>query len=77
MAAEDLQKLPKPKISKPKGGYFAMVNLAFQSWLKDIKIQVEDCNLTQRENIQLVKDITAQHACNKVEFYIGMDAEGQ
>ena len=39
------------------------------------KVHVEDWNLMEREAIQLVKDFTAQHACNEVEFYMGMVAE--
>ena len=38
---------------------------------------MEDRNLTQREAMQLVKDFTAEHACNKVEFYMGMVVEEQ
>ena len=38
---------------------------------------VEDQNLTEREAMQLVKDFTAEHALNKVEFYMGMVAEDQ
>ena len=49
-----------------------MANLIFQSWLKDIKIHVEDQNLMEREDIQLVKDFTAEHANVEVEFYMGM-----
>ena len=29
----------------------------------------------EREAIQLVKDFTAEHACNEVEFYIEMVME--
>ena len=67
----------KPKINKLKGGYSATANLIFQSWLKDIRVHVEDRNLTEREAIQLVKDFTAEHARNEVEFYMGMVADDQ
>ena len=67
----------EPKINKLKGGYSATANLIFQSWLKDIWIHVEDCNLSQREAMQLIKDFTAECAHNEVEFYMGMVAEDQ
>ena len=75
VAAQKFCKLCKPKINKLKGGYSATANLIFQSWLKDINNHVEDQNLTEREAIQLVKDFTADRACNEVEFYMGMIAD--
>ena len=38
---------------------------------------MEDRNLTEKEAMQLVKDFTAEHACNEVEFYMGMLADDQ
>ena len=49
-----------------------MANLIFQSWIKDIRVHVEDRNLSEREAIQLIKDFTVERAGNKVEFYMGM-----
>ena len=77
VAAQEFQKLHKPKINKLKGGYSATANLIFQSWLKDINAHIEDRNLTEREAIQLVKDFTAERARNEVEFYMGMIADEQ
>ena len=77
VAAQELCKLCKPKINKLKDGYSATANLMFQSWLKDINIHVEDWNLTEREAIQLVKDFTAERACDEVEFYMGMIVDDQ
>ena len=77
VVAQEFCKLHKPKINKLKGGYSATANLIFQSWLKDINIHVEDQNLTEREAIQLVKDFTAERACNEVEFYMGMITDDQ
>ena len=77
VALQEFCKLCEPKINKLKGGYSATASLIFQSWLKDINIHVEDQNLTEREAIQLVKDFTAERACNEVEFYIGMIADDQ
>ena len=77
MAAQELCKLQEPKISKLKGGYSAVANLKFQSWLKDIKVHVEDQNLTEREAIQMVKDFTAEHTHDEVGFYVGMVMENQ
>ena len=72
MAVHEFCKLCKPKINKLKGGYSATANLIFQSWLKDIRVHIEDRNLTEREAMQLVKDFTAEHAHDEVEFYMGM-----
>ena len=77
MAAREFRKLCKPKINKLKGGYSATANLIFQSWLKDIRVHVEERNLSQREAIQLVKDFTAEHARDEVEFYMGMVVDDQ
>ena len=77
MAMHEFCKLQEPKINKLKGGYSATANLIFQYWLKDIRVHVEDRNLSQREAMQLIKDFTAEHACNEVEFYIGMVTDEQ
>ena len=71
MAAHKFCKLHEPKMNKLKGGYSATANLIFQSWLKDIRVHVEDRNLSQREAMQLVKDFTAEHTHDEVEFYRG------
>ena len=75
--AQEFCKLCKPKINKLKGRYSATANLIFQLWLKGINVHVKDWNLTEREAIQLVKDFTAERACNEVEFYMGMIADDQ
>ena len=77
MDEQEFFKMHKPKINKLKGGYSATANLVFQSWLNDIKVHIQDWNLTEREAIQPVKDFTAERACNEVEFYMGMIAEDQ
>ena len=77
MAAQVFHKMHEPKINKLKCGYSATVNLIFQSWLKVIRVHVEDQNLMEREAMQLVKDFTAECAHNEVEFYMGMGAEDQ
>ena len=43
--------------------------------MKDIHVHIQDQNLTEREAIQLVKDFTAERACDEVEFYMGMIAD--
>lgn len=48
MAMQEFHMMHEPKINKLKGGYSATANLIFQSWLKDIRVHVEDQNLTQR-----------------------------
>ena len=75
VAAHEFQKMWELKISKLKGGYSSSAGLSFQSWLKDIPVNVEDRRLTEREAIQLVKDFTAERAQDEVEFYMGMVAE--
>ena len=77
MAMQEFCKMHEPEINKLKGGYSATVNLIFQSWLKVIQVHVEDQNLTQREAMQLIKDFTAECACDEVEFNMGMVAEEQ
>ena len=72
MVAQEVHNLCKPKINKLKGGYSAMANLIFQSWLKDTRVHIEGWNLMEREAIQLVKDFTAECSHDKVEFYIDM-----
>ena len=77
VVAQELCKLHEPKVDKLKGGYSATANLIFKSWLKDINVHVEDQNLTEREAIQLVKDFTAERACNEVEFYMSIITDDQ
>ena len=66
--AQEFQNMQEPKIRKLKGGYTSSAGLIFQSWLKEINVHVEDRQLTEREAIQLVKDLTNKHAWDKVEF---------
>ena len=77
MAMQEFCKMHEPKITKLKGGYSATANLIFQSSLKDIQVHVEDQNLSQREAMQLIKDFTAEHAHNDLEFYMGIIMEEQ
>ena len=77
MAVQEFCKLHKPKINKLKGGYSAMANLIFQSWLMDIRVHVEDWNLMEREALQVATDFTTECAYNEVEFYRGMVMEDQ
>ena len=68
IVAQEFHKLHEPKIDKLKDRYSAAANLVFQLWLKDMKVHMEDWNLTEREAIQLVKDFTAEHTHDEVEF---------
>ena len=77
VAVQEFRIPHEPKINKLKGGYSATANLIFQLWLKDINVHMQDCNLTEREAIKLVKDFTAERACDEVEFYMGMIADDQ
>ena len=56
--AQELKKIHEPKISKLKGGYSANATLIFNSWFKDIGMCVQDCNLTEHEAVELLKDYT-------------------
>ena len=77
IAVQELHKLHEPKINKLKNGYSATANFIFQSWLKDIRVHVEDWNLTEREAIQLVKDFTTERAHDEVACYMGMITNDQ
>ena len=66
IAVQEFHKMCKQKINKLKGGYSATANLIFQSWLKDTQVHVEDCNSSEREAMQLIKDFTAECAHNEV-----------
>ena len=73
VATQKFKKIHEPKISKLKGGYSTNAALLFKSWLEDIDMCVQDCNLTEHEAVQLVKDYTAEHAHGAVEFYLNMN----
>ena len=75
MAIHEFRNMREPKTSKLKGGYASSAGLVFQSWLKDIHVHVEDRRPTQREAIQLVKDITTECVQDEVEFCMGMVVE--
>ena len=51
VAAQEFNKICELKISKLKGGYSANASLIFKSWLKDIDMCVQDCNLTEHEAV--------------------------
>ena len=74
---QEFCKLHEPKINKLKDGYSAKANLIFQSWLRDIRVHVEDQNLMEREAMQLSKDFTAECAHDEVDLYMGMVTEDQ
>ena len=77
MAMQEFHKTHEPKINKLKDAYSATANLIFQSWLKDIRVHVEDHKLTERDAMQLIKDFTAEQAHNEVELYMEMVVEDQ
>ena len=47
MVAQEFYKLCKPKMNKLKAGYSTEVNLIFQSWIKHIRVHVEDLILVR------------------------------
>ena len=50
--AEEFKKMREPKISKLKGGYSANAMLVFNSWLKDIKMCIQEHKLSNLEAVQ-------------------------
>ena len=70
--ATEFRKLREPKVAKFKGGYSSNASLVFQSWLKDIRVYVLECHLSQWEAIQLVKDYTSKQARSEEEYYFGL-----
>ena len=77
MVTQEFCKMCESKTNKLKGGYSATANLIFQSWLKDVRVHVEDQNLSEREAMQLIKDFTAEHISDEAEFYMQMVVEDQ
>ena len=70
VAVQEFRKIHEPKISKLKGGYSANATLIFSGWLNNIDMCVWDCNLTEHEAVQLVKENITEHAFGAVEFYL-------
>ena len=68
--AEEFKKMRELKISKLKGGYSANAMLVFNSWLKDIKMCIQEWKLSNLEAVQLIKDFTSDNARGAVEFYL-------
>ena len=70
VAATEFHKLREPKVAKLKGGYSSNASLVFQSWLKDIRVYILECHLSQWEAIELVNDYTSEYAWLEVEYYL-------
>ena len=62
VAASKFRKLDKLKINKLKSSYTSKSGFIFQTWLKDIRTHVEDCQLNQKEVVQVIKNYIAKHA---------------
>ena len=75
VAVQEFCKLCKPKINKLKGRYSATANLNHSVMAERHQSHVEDWDLTEREAIQLVKDLTAERAHDEV--YMGMITDDQ
>ena len=67
-----LKKLKEPKLAKLKGGYSSQANLFFQGWAKDVQAVVADCQLTDSEAIQLIKEYTEASACKQVDSFLDL-----
>ena len=74
LVAEEFRKTCKPKIQAIKGGYQANTMLVFNSGLKDVGMCIKECNLTNLEAFQLVKDYTTESARGAVEFYLNTNS---
>ena len=74
-AATEFKKLHESKVVKFKGGYSSDASLAYQSWLKDIRVYTIEHHLSQQEAIHLVKDYTSEQAWSEVEYYLGLTPE--
>ena len=70
VVVQEFKKIWEPKIAKLKGGSLANAALIFNGWIKDLDICVHDCNLSEHEAVQLVKEYIAEHANGAVEFYL-------
>ena len=75
--ASKFHKMRESKFGKLKGSNLSDVSLVFQSWLKDTRTHIKDCQPIQKEAVQLVKDSTANHSQVEVEFYLGIEEESQ
>ena len=51
LVAEELRKIREPKTSKLKGGYLANAMLVLNSWLKDIKMCIQEWRLSNMEAV--------------------------
>ena len=75
LVAEEFRKIREP-VSKLKGGYLANTMLVFNSWLKDIKMCIQEWRLSNMEVVQLIKDYTSDNARGAVEFYLDTNSTG-
>ena len=74
-AATEFKRFCEPKVAKFKGAYSSNASLAYQSWLKDIRVYTIEHHLSQWEAIQLVKDYISKEARSDVEYYLGPTPE--
>ena len=70
--ASEFKKLKEPKLAKLKGGYSSEANLFFQGWAKDVRAVVADCQLTDSEAIQLIKEYTEASAQKQVDSFLDL-----
>ena len=71
-ASKEFRQMQDPKITKFKGGYLADAKLTFRSWHADIVAHIQDCELDNKADIQLIKDMTLDSACREVEFQLDL-----
>ena len=48
--------------------------LVFNSWLKDIKMCIQEQRLSNMEAVHLIKDYTSDNARDALEFYLDTDS---
>ena len=60
--ANEFKKLNPPKLQKLKGGTSPSAQFFFSGWVKELKAIIKDCDLTDSESIQLVREFTESKA---------------
>ena len=68
--ASEFKKMHEPKIQKLKGGTSSSAPLFSNSWVKDVRLTIEERAMNNTKSLQLVKDFTEGKAKSQVEFYL-------
>ena len=71
-ASREFCHMHEPKFTKFRGGYSADTKLLFMSWCTNILSNIQDQELDNKAAIQLIKYMTAESSCCKVEFQLDL-----